>query len=133
MSSLNAHFGLGEDTVVESVEVRWPSGTVDLLQHPAIDGSLTIVEGSSSTVGVSDLGTSDGIAIFPNPVTDELTIVGLADLRNSLVTITDVTGKRVMEGQLMNDKLNVSALTRGVYVLSVLTQGRSVQQRFVKQ
>ena len=31
------HFGLGEFKEVESVEIRWPNGTVQRLDGPAID------------------------------------------------------------------------------------------------
>ena len=31
------HFGLGADETVEFLEVRWPNGTVQRLEHPGID------------------------------------------------------------------------------------------------
>jgi hypothetical protein len=38
------HFGLGETTQVDSVVIRWPSGTVQTLQHPAADRLHVITE-----------------------------------------------------------------------------------------
>ncbi|MGC2543535.1 MAG: CRTAC1 family protein, partial [Candidatus Sulfotelmatobacter sp.] len=38
------HFGLGSNTSVDLVEVRWPSGTVQQLQHVAADQILTVRE-----------------------------------------------------------------------------------------
>jgi hypothetical protein len=31
------HFGLGEDTSVDSIEIRWPDGTVENIKDPAIN------------------------------------------------------------------------------------------------
>ncbi len=40
------HFGLGSDTAVDSIEVRWPDGTVEVIEDPAINTYHVI---SSST------------------------------------------------------------------------------------
>jgi hypothetical protein len=50
-SSTEAHFGLGEATWIESIEVRWPSGRVDVVKGEAgapavrLDSRVTIAEG----------------------------------------------------------------------------------------
>jgi hypothetical protein len=40
------HFGLGEATRVDAIEVRWPSGLVQVVEPPetAMDGPFTITE-----------------------------------------------------------------------------------------
>ncbi len=50
-NSLSSHFGLGQETEVEYVVVRWPSGTVDVVANPAADQFLTIEEGSTCSLG----------------------------------------------------------------------------------
>ncbi|MFT7080376.1 MAG: hypothetical protein ACJAZC_001922 [Cryomorphaceae bacterium] len=45
MSSLDLFFGLGTDTEVDSVIVRWPSGQVDVVVSPAINTRISILEG----------------------------------------------------------------------------------------
>ncbi|MBN2226550.1 MAG: VCBS repeat-containing protein [candidate division Zixibacteria bacterium] len=64
------HFGIGEQTAVDSVRILWPSGEVDRLLNPAIDQYHSINEGSYAhrawhvaTTG-SDL-TGDGSAGNP--------------------------------------------------------------------
>ena len=43
-SSLRVHVGLGRDTLVRSVRIRWPSGIVDTVAAP-IDRMTTVREG----------------------------------------------------------------------------------------
>jgi enediyne biosynthesis protein E4 len=38
------HFGLGSDTVIREIELRWPSGTVQLLHNVKADQMLTVTE-----------------------------------------------------------------------------------------
>ena len=43
-SSRRVHFGLGADSGIAGVEIRWPSGTVQNLDHPKADQCLRITE-----------------------------------------------------------------------------------------
>lgn len=43
-------FGMGAATAIDSVKVKWLSGTVDLLEDVAINQALTLVEGSNAIV-----------------------------------------------------------------------------------
>ncbi|PYT38612.1 MAG: hypothetical protein DMG45_23010 [Acidobacteria bacterium] len=45
-SDLRLHFGLGTAKKMESVEIRWPNGTVETLQNVSADCIYTIVEGA---------------------------------------------------------------------------------------
>lgn len=44
LNDLRVSFGLGERTTVDRVEVRWPSGMVDSVAGPPIDGTIVIRE-----------------------------------------------------------------------------------------
>ena len=43
-NSFTLHFGLGTATAVDSIEIRWPSGTVQKIGKTAADKTLSIVE-----------------------------------------------------------------------------------------
>ena len=61
-TELNAHFGLGDATTINRVQVEWPSGVVQTLENVGINQTLTVAEPSSP----ADL--SIVIAANPNPV-----------------------------------------------------------------
>jgi photosystem II stability/assembly factor-like uncharacterized protein len=52
-NSLNAEFGLGEATVIDSIKVEWPSRTVQVLTNVAVDKFLTIAENAAPTVATN--------------------------------------------------------------------------------
>ncbi|MBI5913961.1 MAG: VCBS repeat-containing protein [Bacteroidetes bacterium] len=64
-NSLTQFFGLGGETEVDYVVVRWPSGTVDVVKNPTADAFHTIVEGSTCTLSGFDLQTSGPAVICP--------------------------------------------------------------------
>ena len=51
-SSKIVHFGLGQSRQIESVTVRWPSGTVDRFAGLNVDGCYRLVEGSTQATAV---------------------------------------------------------------------------------
>jgi hypothetical protein len=48
-NDLRVHFGTGSSSVVDRIEVRWPSGIVDVLEEIAADQIVTVVEGEGAT------------------------------------------------------------------------------------
>ncbi|MCC6938544.1 MAG: VCBS repeat-containing protein [Flavobacteriales bacterium] len=50
MSSLQAHFGLGAATAIDSVVIAWPSGVRTVIENPGID-QLHVVPEASCTLG----------------------------------------------------------------------------------
>jgi hypothetical protein len=49
-SDRRAHFGLGAETSVAKVEIRWPSGIVQRIDHPAVDQIMKVDEPVGSAV-----------------------------------------------------------------------------------
>jgi len=45
-NDMRVHFGLGQATRIDSVEIRWPSGAKETLKLPAVDRIYTISEGT---------------------------------------------------------------------------------------
>jgi len=46
-SDPRVHFGLGTDAVIKEIELKWPSGTVQVLRNVKADQSLTVTEEST--------------------------------------------------------------------------------------
>ncbi|MCH8010394.1 MAG: VCBS repeat-containing protein [Candidatus Marinimicrobia bacterium] len=42
--SLNADFGLGAATIIDSIQIKWPSGIVQVLTNVAVDQFMTVTE-----------------------------------------------------------------------------------------
>ncbi|MGB2605868.1 MAG: ASPIC/UnbV domain-containing protein [Terracidiphilus sp.] len=44
-NDLRTHFGLGAATKIDSIEIRWPSGTIDVIKHLEVDKFYSVLEG----------------------------------------------------------------------------------------
>ena len=47
MSTITAHFGIGQATTITQIIIKWPSGIVDAINNVNPNQSMTIIEGSS--------------------------------------------------------------------------------------
>jgi len=129
MSSLNTHFGIGSQSSINSLTIYWPSGTVDYIQNPDINATLSVIEGS--TLSVEDPALVD-LSIYPNPVDDTLFLKTTGALVHKIASVFDANGKRVFNEKLSASTVDVSHLAPGVYVLRIESQGKMIKRKFIK-
>ncbi|MBT2621851.1 DUF5074 domain-containing protein [Chryseobacterium sp. ISL-6] len=92
-----------------------------------VEKSLT-VNASTSTLGTAEVKKLE-LGIYPNPATDILNIKTQDKVMNT--TIFDISGK-VINAPFNNGQINVSTLTKGMYILKVVTDKAVYQQKFIK-
>jgi hypothetical protein len=52
-SDMRVHFGLGKEDKIESIEVRWPTGTTERFSAARVDQVVTLTEGTGTAVEAS--------------------------------------------------------------------------------
>jgi len=122
MSSLNAHFGLGTDAIVDSVVVHWPSGVTDIVTEVNPNMTLTITEGSEP-LSVDDQNEVP-FSLYPNPAEGEIFVDTPEGVQGGSIEIFDVQGKMVKLQVLNSNRIDVSDLESGTYVIR-FTKGES--------
>lgn len=130
MSSLNTHFGLGTDNSITSVTVYWPSGVVDVIANPAVNGTLTITEGETLSLQQSIV---DDLILYPNPTKDVLNLNATYGFDNAIYSVFDMNGRRVMNSRFNTNTIDVSELSTGNYILRIMDEGVIKSQKFIKQ
>lgn len=132
MNTLNAHFGIGTATAIDSVRVIWPSGQVDVVENPTINGPLTVVEGADPLSLVEISGKK--ISVFPNPTTELIAIENIDLLDVAEVVVLNMKGEQVSSYTADFATLNVSALAEGAYIVVIQTKaGERYSEAFVKK
>lgn len=88
--------------------------------------SLTIEAPS----GISDISGNAKLQIYPNPVNNELTIS--TDKRIEQSRVFNIDGQIVLDRKTSNNKIDVSKLPAGIYVLEMTAEGQVSRTKFVK-
>lgn len=132
MNTLNAHFGIGAATAIDSVRVIWPSGHVDVVEDPTINGPLTIVEGADPLSLVEVEGKK--ISLFPNPATEYIAIENIDLLDVSEVAVFTMKGEKIMTQTVDYSKVDITTLAEGAYIMVIQTKsGEKYSEAFVKK
>lgn len=82
------------------------------------------------TLSVNTFSTNN-FAVFPNPTATGFVNITSANSDAISVVVYDILGKQVINETLNNDRLNVSALNAGVYVLKISQNDASVTKKLV--
>ncbi|MEQ9405112.1 MAG: S8 family serine peptidase [Cyclobacteriaceae bacterium] len=112
------------------------------------DGSTTLASGGTfgssqttsfcvggATTSFSFATTSEGtpvsFEIYPNPVGN---ILNIATSREEVsFRITNLMGQKVSEGKLLNNKVDVSQLESGIYMIQISSGGKQFVRKIVKE
>lgn len=73
---------------------------------------------------------NNDIKVYPNPVSDILTIVTTSKINN--VEIYDISGKRI-EVNVNDNKIDVRNLSGGVYIIIIETRNGKITKQFIKK
>ena len=130
MSTLNAHFGLGQDTEIEKVTVYWPSGIIDEVLAPDLNTPLTITEGSQPSI-TRDLPI-ETLSFFPNPAVEMVTLKGDWPL-GTTAELYNLNGQLLTQRVLEGNQIQVQSLPAGTYLLLVEANERIHLGKLIKE
>lgn len=102
---LDPYFGLGSDTVVDTLRVDWQSGSRNVLVGLAADTTVTVVENDPLIVAAPVTTSAPAelhLAATPNPATGAVVLVaqGRTVGAGARLTIWDAAGRRVLDKHL---------------------------------
>ena len=114
----NGYYKLTTDSGV--VMVNQNAFNKDKEIYPFILGTLSTQENNKL-----------GVNIFPNPVNDVLNITKVSN--NATFTIYNVAGQFISKGKVINNKVNVATLAKGVYFIEISENGATSKMKFIKK
>lgn len=96
----------------------------------------TMAKTANCNIGINEVTEKLQATIYPNP-TSEYIIIEMDELLKDHATITleDLQGKKVFEtnSDAMTSAINVSTFAKGVYVLTLSSQGKMMKKKIVVQ
>jgi len=106
--------------------------TYECTPHPArMFGTITVVaDGSLSTSEARRLK----FEMFPNPASNKVSIQLPSGSENATVEFYDSLGRLALSKKVtrINNKMDVNALSKGIYILKVFTADQIGSQKFIK-
>lgn len=133
MSTLNAHFGIGQATAITKVIVRWPSGLVDTIYNVTPNTTLNVVEGSF--LGTKEIQAAEEMfTVYPNPAHDIIQFKTKSDFIPERANVYEMSGRIVLQAAVERNQISVKDLKPGNYLLQVTDKnGKNYSQKITIQ
>jgi uncharacterized protein YfaS (alpha-2-macroglobulin family) len=109
-------------------------GNYDVNLSNLLDGSLSIPNGFRIAPITTDVSNKSilSITVYPNPFTETLTIYGFSGV--GLLTISDLNGNIWLTKQVTDNKnTSVCTLSKGLYILKLITKDGIITQKIIKK
>ena len=104
----------------------------DFIPGEEINTVIGYQESVVSTLG-TDSQNEDNFRVFPNPFTESLNIELKSTLFPLQVSVYDLTGKLVLEPNIIQNKLNLLVLKSGIYLLKIESENSSEIKTIIRQ
>lgn len=129
-TKLNVKQARGENFISSTAIYNVSSNSIEKITLNPFDFILIELE-SPISLGINNL-SSEGLTIYPNPVINQLYISNLQT--KALVEVYNTQGKLLIrESELSEDNyIDVSGLTKGVYIAKIIDNKRITTKSFVK-
>jgi hypothetical protein len=87
-----------------------------------------------ASLGNTNFQNRSKIKLFPNPVSDKLTIINLENT-NQKVEIFSIVGNKLFTCTLLNNETNidVSSFQNGVYLIKIISETVNDTYKFIKE
>ncbi len=132
----------GSDINDLMIEGAWITGTAALLPNTSIQLVIEARTNASVEAFFFDnmrvdgiLGTNnfqaDQFSIFPNPASRGFVNISSKVAGEKKVAVYDVLGKQVINTTLVGDRLDIAALTSGVYIIKISQGNTSTTKKLV--
>lgn len=132
-NELIVNFGLGNKTIVDKIEIRWPSGIIQKLSNIEVNQSMEIFEFENEVLKLNN-EKNIAFSIFPNPFSDFILIEN-NDKDFLTIVLLDLRGKTLkkLTSKLELLRLDVSTLQPGFYFIKIESNQLVTTKKMVKQ
>ena len=122
----------GPASGVQDAAVTSADGTINV--YLSADGSVQAgpitFDVSCAGLSVNDFDLSN-LKIYPNPVNGDYVTIQSPISGEKNIEVYDITGKRLINTILNSDKLDISSVSAGVYLVKVTVQGQSKVSKLI--
>ena len=112
--------------------------TIQISHKGTLAGSsqdFSLVGSASGTgLGIDSRDFENNVFIYPNPASSILNFIVKNNITISTITINDISGKEIYKaGNAINNSIDVSNLSSGVYFVTFTSESNSITKKFIKE
>jgi hypothetical protein len=108
-----------------------PGASVNIWNNAPGCNSQQEVEDACETVSVNEISLTDEFLIYPNPASNELFIESKNETMIEEINIYNAVGQIVLNEKQLSNRIDVSALGQGIFIIELTSDKLSMRQKLV--
>ena len=122
----------GPASGTQDATVTSTDGTINfyLAADTSVQGGPISFDVSCAGLSINDFDLSD-LKLYPNPVNGDYVTIQSSVSGEKNIEVYDITGKRLINTILNSDKLDISSVSSGVYLVKVTIQGQTKVSKLI--
>jgi len=113
-----------------AIEMKEKVGWTVLTEQKVAKEISIVAAGTLSIDSITE--QLNNISIYPNPTNNRLQINGINNLDVSTIKIVNILGKEVYISREKKSQIDVSGLSSGIYIISILSGDSQKRMKFIK-
>ena len=87
-----------------------------------------------TNIGVDELANEKNLSIYPNPATDKV-FINISKEQDLKMQVYNMIGECVLQKELYNreNEINISSLSKGIYIIQLTGADKSIQHKLIKE
>ncbi len=77
--------------------------------------------------------TAIKFSVFPNPFVDVVNVIGVNETQKVTFKVFTIDGKLIKSGELENSQANLADLNQGIYVMQLISDGKTETKKIIKR
>ena len=132
-NELNLNFGLGKNTLVDSIIISWPSGTNQILTKLNVNQLVEIHE--SETVVLSVAEFDNNVIVYPNPTHEYLVVKNTQPGNELTIELVGINGRKIqaLTSSRQNTVIATGKLPKGIYLLRLSSDKLITVKKILKE
>lgn len=110
-----------------------PGGTIEIHDNALGCNSQQEVEEACETVSINEFNDNLNVSVYPNPVSNFFNVL-INDFNGvAIVSIYNQLGRIVLKEKIMSSRIDISELSKGVYILELKSDNHLSRHKLVKE
>lgn len=89
--------------------------------------------GNMENLGITELDKANSVIIYPNPSSNSIVVENKSDKPIRSIIISDMNGRKILATTMVNSTIDISSFAKGVYLVGLTFDDKSITQKLIKQ
>lgn len=119
------------DSKNQLIKIQKSNGNIITYEYDEVGNRISKIVIKDQITDINNSITNPSVKLYPNPTSESFYISGFEGL--ATLKLIDISGKVILTKQVSSeDKISISTLPKGIYIVELITKKKVIKMKLVK-